>query len=182
VWLREACITVLGSGHMPAASGSFGSAMSVLIYLFAWLVMRKLGWHGWAFELLIVPAGVVISCMLSLRWGDWAISYFQRKDPKPFVLDEFAGQWTSLWLLSPLAGDSAAAMVALAAGQFFWFRLFDVIKPPPANSIDRSWPGAWGVLFDDVFAGIYANIVGQVLWRLVAPASVAAWIPLIGGA
>jgi phosphatidylglycerophosphatase A len=53
---------------------------------------------------------------------------------------------------------------AVLAVQFFLFRLFDVVKPPPARQLERL-PAGWGILLDDLAAGIYANIVGQVVFR-----------------
>jgi len=54
--------------------------------------------------------------------------------------------------------------LALVAIQFFLFRVFDVVKPPPARQLE-ALPAGWGVLLDDLAAGVYANIVGQILWR-----------------
>ena len=63
--------------------------------------------------------------------------------------------------------DLRSALVVLAV-QFFLFRLFDVIKPPPGRRLEKLH-GGWGIVLDDVFAGIYANLVGQAIirWFLV---------------
>lgn len=173
--LREAVLTVLGSGYAPFASGSWGSLAALLIFVAAWITSRTAGLSPALFDGLIVVPAIVVASALGIRWGDWAIARWGRKDPKPFVLDEFAGQWIALLVLPPLAFQSPAAAAAVLGGQFFLFRLFDVIKPPPAGYIDRTWPGGWGITCDDLFAGVYANVVGQILWRLTP---LATWVGL----
>jgi phosphatidylglycerophosphatase A len=173
--LREAVLTVLGSGYAPFASGSWGSLAALLIFVAAWIISRTAGLSPMLFDGLIVLPAIVAASVLGIRWGDWAIARWGRKDPKPFVLDEFAGQWIALLALPPLACESPAAAAAVFGGQFFLFRLFDVIKPPPAGTIDRTWPGGWGITCDDLFAGLYANVVGQILWRLTP---LATWVGL----
>jgi phosphatidylglycerophosphatase A len=80
------------------------------------------------------------------------------KDPGIVVVDEVVGQWVSLLLL-PLTP------VTVALG-FLLFRLLDVVKPWPARDFERL-PGGWGIMADDVMAGIYANLlvrVGLLVW------------------
>lgn len=173
--LREAVLTVLGSGYAPFASGSWGSLASLLLFIAAWVATRSAAVTPPVFDLLIVAPLIALASFLGIRWGDWAITRWGRKDPKPFVLDEFAGQWIALLALPPLACSSPIAAATVLGGQFFLFRLFDVIKPPPAGHIDRAWPGGWGITCDDLVAGLYANIVGQLLWRLTP---VASWLGL----
>lgn len=118
---------------------------------------------------LIVDAVVLLAvagaCVAAVAWGRWAIERFARKDPKPFVLDEFAGQCLALLALPPLADDSGAGLASVLVGQFLLFRFFDILKPPPARQLERL-PEGWGILCDDLMAGVYANVLGQVLWRL----------------
>lgn len=176
--LREAVLTVLGSGYAPFASGSWGSLAAVVLFVGAWSAARAAGLPAMMFDALVVLPAIIVASILGIRWGDWAIARWGRKDPKPFVLDEFAGQWIALLVLPPLALASPLGAAAVLAGQFFFFRLFDVIKPFPAGAIDRSWPGGWGITCDDLFAGLYANLIGQLLWRLTP---LALWIGLERG-
>jgi len=74
----------------------------------------------------------------------------------PDVLD--AGQLVSLL--------ATGAGVAGAIVSFFFFRVFDVIKPWPANRAERL-PGGWGIMTDDLVAGVYANLVLLVLMKLL---------------
>ena len=81
-------------------------------------------------------------------------------DPSEIVVDEVAGQWLLLAFLFP-------TWQAYAVG-FFFFRLFDVIKPWPVCVADRKIKGGLGVMFDDMLAGIYPVILFLLL-QLVAP-------------
>lgn len=86
--------------------------------------------------------------------GTWAAHEAERalggKDPGAIVIDEVAGMTLSVVALPPTAG------VLLAA--FVLFRLFDVLKPYPANALQRL-PGGVGVMIDDLVAGLYALLV-----------------------
>ena len=167
----ELSITVLYSGYAPFASGSWGSLAAALLYAIpAALLLFGIGPAvqmdlTWILESLILVPGIVLSVLLSIWWGDWALEKFGAKDPKPFVLDEFAGQWIAFVAL-PMAATNGdlLSFAAIVFGQFFFFRLFDVLKVPPAAQLE-GLPSGWGVLCDDLMAGVYANLVGQILWR-----------------
>lgn len=79
-------------------------------------------------------------------------------DPSIVVIDEIVGIWIALLLLPK-------TVVAYAVA-FLLFRLFDVLKPQPARALERL-PGGWGIMLDDVVAGVYANLGAQgMLWLL----------------
>jgi phosphatidylglycerophosphatase A len=168
--LKKACITVLGSGYLPLAPGSWGSLAAALIYAAAWGIVSTAG-LAWPTIDLICLAGVAAASLLAVRWGEWAVVRFAGRDPKPFVLDEFAGQWVALLFL-PAAGGGWFAAAVVIGGQFVLFRALDVIKPPPARGLERLRAG-WGILLDDLVAGAYANVLGQLLWRATP---LAAWL------
>lgn len=164
-WVKTACITVLGSGFAPIAPGSWGSLVAVGLFVPVWL-LAAWGWMPRAGVELVTVAGILLASVLAVAWGQWAIARFGKQDPGQFVLDEFAGQWVTLLAL-PVALDAALLTVAAAlAGQFFLFRLCDIIKPPPARQMERL-PAGWGILVDDLFAGLYANLLGQLGWWLL---------------
>lgn len=172
--LRELVLTVLGTGHIPIVPATWASLAALLLY--GWLVIG-LAWAGapaWLVDPALPLAGAVAASVLSLAWGEWAIARFGSKDPRPFVLDEFAGQWLALaWLPVAVSGGLAPLAAALTL-QFVLFRVFDILKPPPVFQLQRL-PGGWGVLADDLMAGVYANLVGQWLWRF---APLGAWLGL----
>ncbi len=167
--LKEACITVLGSGYLPLAPGSWGSLAAALVYAAVWGLIIAVG-PAWPAIDLICLTGAATASAGAIAWGNWAVARFGSGDPKPFVLDEFAGQWVALLVLPAPAGWLPAAVVI--GGQFVLFRVFDVLKPPPARGLERL-PAGWGILLDDLVAGAYANALGQLLWRATP---LAAWL------
>ncbi|MCR9176095.1 MAG: phosphatidylglycerophosphatase A [Alphaproteobacteria bacterium] len=142
--------TGLGSGYLPKAPGTWGSALAALL---AWPIMGFGGAPALALAAIMVTGlGFKATAVYQERSG--------RKDPGPVVVDEVSGQWIAL-LACPL--DPLWFLAGFAA-----FRLFDITKPPPARQIDRNMGGAAGVMLDDVVAGLYA--AGAVLaarWALV---------------
>jgi phosphatidylglycerophosphatase A len=168
--IKTACITVLGSGFLWPP-GTWGSAVAALGFLLVWWLIGLAAGPRAVID-IVLAAGVLVSSAMCVIWGEWAIRRFQRADPHEFVLDEFAGQWVALLAL-PLAGPvDAIALAAVVFGQFILFRLADIVKPPPARQFERL-PAGWGILMDDLMAGVYANIAGQFLWRMTP---LAAWI------
>jgi phosphatidylglycerophosphatase A len=129
-----------GSGLSPFAPGTAGSAAALL----PWLLLR---------ELPMVWVLVIIFATFLL--GVWAsnvvIERIGISDPGVIVWDEFVGQWITLLplLLWP------AHWLWMLAG-FFIFRVFDVVKPWPCSWADRRVKGGFGVMLDDVLAGIYS--------------------------
>ena len=137
--LRVRIATLFGVGRFPIASGTVGSAATLPFAL----LLARLG------VLPLILATVVVTLV-----GIWAAGAAERhygvKDPSPVVVDEAAGQMVALVLLPPV--------LAVGVASFFLFRLFDVLKPPPARQLERI-PGGAGIVLDDVAAGIYANLV-----------------------
>jgi phosphatidylglycerophosphatase A len=141
--------TGAGSGYAPVASGTFGSAAGLVLY--ALLVQLSP---------LLFLAGTVAIIPLGVWAAGHAERIFGREDDGRIVIDEIAGMLVSLAFL-PVGLE-----VALVG--FFLFRLFDIVKPPPVRGME-SLPGGLGVMLDDLLAGVYANLVGQVLWRVIWP-------------
>lgn len=168
--LKTMCITVLGSGFLPIAPGTWGSLVAAAAFAGLWLLAVATGAPRSGLE-GVTLVGVIVASWMSVRWGGWAIARFGRSDPKPFVLDEFAGQWAGLLMLPLTYSSGGWAVACVLGGQFLLFRAFDVVKPPPARQAE-ALPAGWGILIDDLIAGVYANLVGQVIWRLTPLAGV----------
>jgi phosphatidylglycerophosphatase A len=81
-----------------------------------------------------------------------------QKDPGEIVVDEVVGMWITLALVPP--------SISLYVIGFALFRVFDIFKPWPVNWADRQLPGAFGVMVDDVLAGIYALVIMAFLVAL----------------
>ncbi len=164
--MRRLWMTGLGLGYAPVASGTFGSAGACAIALVVWLLAGQVGWLAgldacWIVLALLASAGCV-------AWGPWASEHFAGRcrkhgDPGQVVLDEWAGQWVALVAIPMVTFDRALAVLAV---QFLLFRVFDVTKPPPGRQMEKLH-GGWGILLDDVVAGLYANFAGQVVFRLL---------------
>ncbi|MBE3098474.1 MAG: phosphatidylglycerophosphatase A [Planctomycetes bacterium] len=158
--------TFFGIGLLPGPAGTYASAATAAILLPA----HWLGAPWWG-----VAAAAAAACALSLYAGRNAEQVFGSKDPRPFVLDEVAGMliaglaaWTPWATWTPWAAWTAP-LVALAIA-FLWFRVTDVVKPPPVRQLERL-PGAWGILMDDVAAGLLSFGLGAaslaILGRLI---------------
>ena len=139
VWVA----TVAGVGDFPVAPGTVGSAVAVILVA--------------ALDTIpLTPAGhfALLALLVALIFflGVWAAGqsekFFGRTDPRSVVIDEVAGQMVA-FLLFP-----QASWKLLLAG-FALFRIFDISKPFPAGRAERL-PGGWGIMVDDVIAGVYA--------------------------
>jgi phosphatidylglycerophosphatase A len=92
------------------------------------------------------------SCVLAIKYGGWAESYWKRKDPRHFVLDEFAS-----FFLTVLIFETPNPFVT-AFWAFFATRVLDILKPPPIKRLEQL-PDGWGMLLDDLAAAIYAGLL-----------------------
>ncbi|NTW54475.1 MAG: phosphatidylglycerophosphatase A [Chlorobaculum sp.] len=130
--------SAFGLGYAPVAPGTVASAAAALVYLYVPVIREPL-WFA-PLIALSVALGVWSGGMMEDDYGE---------DPSQAVIDEVAGQWLALLFIpaSPLA-------VLLA---FILFRLFDILKPGPVDWAQRL-PGGWGIMSDDVLAGVFANL------------------------
>lgn len=111
----------------------------------------------------IIPF-VIIALFIA---GTYATHVYTTKtgkhDPKEVVVDEVVGQLITLYAASPIMGSlpdhGGVAGYSILFASFVLFRLFDILKPWPVGWADRKVPGAFGVMLDDVLAGVMASIV-----------------------
>jgi len=132
-----------GSGFLPKAPGTFGSAVAVALW---WWSLTALD-----------PIGQLVVIILVAALGTWLTARVQARydvsDPGAIVIDEFAGQWLVLL--------AAPAELWVAVAGFALFRLFDIWKPWPVGYLERNVGGAFGVMVDDLAAGVMGLIVLQ---------------------
>ncbi|GGH25394.1 phosphatidylglycerophosphatase A [Cribrihabitans marinus] len=147
--------TLGGIGYLRPAPGTWGSLAALPM---AW-ALHELG----GFLLL------ALATVLALVIGTWAAEAMTRDredmDPREFVMDEVAGQFTALWAVSYPAWANDIDILALWPGwivAFVLFRIFDMWKVGPVGWADRQ-KGATGVMMDDVIAGIMAAVGVVVL-------------------
>jgi phosphatidylglycerophosphatase A len=142
--------TFFGAGLGKPGPGTWGSIAAVLL----WAAYAKFA-HPTPHALLIALAiGIVLSITLGVPASTIAAREAGREDPGFVVVDEVAGQWIAL-LFSPF--DWRHGLIALVL-----FRLFDITKPFPARQLENL-PEGWGIVFDDVAAGLYALGVAFLL-------------------
>jgi len=140
------------SGYAPAMPGTAGSVVGVAIW---WLVFRPLWERSPAAAIALWAVTFAAGCFIAGR----AEEIFDEPDSSRIVIDEICGMVATMFF-------NPAGWLYLAAG-FALFRLFDIVKPFPAGLIDRRIPGGAGVMFDDLAAAIYANLVLQIASRLI---------------
>jgi len=128
-----------GAGLFPGMPGTFGTAAAIPLYL----LVNFLHTRYQALFLLIIIIGAIWSshrsqCILGTV------------DPHEIVIDEVAGFLLSIIFLP-------FTLRNLIAG-FFLFRFFDILKPPPIKMIEEKVKGGWGIVFDDLAAGVYTYL------------------------
>jgi phosphatidylglycerophosphatase A len=141
--------TWFGSGLLPAVPGTWGSLAALP---FAAVIVFYFG-----------PIALLLATVLVFALGVWTSELVARAigdhDPSEVVVDEVAGQWLTLALL-PLDP------VIYGLG-FVVFRVFDILKPWPVSWADQKLPGGWGIMTDDILAGIYAGLLCYLVTLLV---------------
>jgi phosphatidylglycerophosphatase A len=139
----------LGSGFSPLAPGTMGS----LVGLVSFVPLARL-------PLTVVISGVVVVTIGGIIAADHVARLLQMKDPGVVVIDEVVGMWITLLGVPPTPASFVLG--------FLLFRFMDVVKPWPARRLE-ALPSGWGIMADDVMAGLYANVA----LRLVS-----LWLPL----
>lgn len=135
--------TLGGLGRVPIGPGT---AASLVAAGCCWPLL----WLGWPLHLAATTVLAVVAIVACHR----AAEEFDGPDPPCIVIDEFVGMWVAALALPLQAYDLAAA--------FLLFRLFDVVKPAPLPRLER-WPGGWGIVGDDIAAGLLARATWWLL-------------------
>jgi phosphatidylglycerophosphatase A len=157
--LGRLIVTGLGTGYLPVAPGTWGSAAVGAVFLaVAWgSAGRQVCVTG---TMAAIALAATVGCVLLGRFAEAA---FGKKDPGRCTLDEWAGQAVALCGL-PLSGGWRTWLIS-AGVAFAAFRAFDIVKPPPVNRLQRL-PHGWGIVADDLAAAVYANLAAQLVLRL----------------
>ena len=137
-----------GSGYSPLASGTVGTLAAIPFYI--WLARLSLPLY-----LLTLIAFFFLACWVSGK----AEMLFGEKDSGKIVIDEVVGYLVTMTAIP-------VDWRFMVAG-FFLFRFFDIVKPPPANWFDRKLKNGYGVVLDDVAAGVYAWLCLVILARFL---------------
>lgn len=156
-------LTTFGLGHMRPFPGTWGSLPTVIIaaiLVFSGQCPRE---NPWLFNAVMLAILVFFTLACATR-GDEAEAIFLTKDPSQVVADETAGQAIPFLFLPAAAFTSPATSIWTILLAFISFRVMDILKPWPVNQVQR-YPGGWGVVLDDILAGVLALGVMQLVTR-----------------
>ena len=146
--MREFFLYGLNSGLLPKAPGTWGSIVGAIIGYFILLILPQ----STLFLLAILITLIAVK----------EINIYEKEtkihDDKRIVIDEIAGMWIAM----SLAGGSILATIL----SFIYFRILDIKKPSIIGKIDEKVDGGWGVMGDDLVAGIFAGIMSAGSYAL----------------
>jgi len=139
--------TGFGVGFSPLVPGTMGTLVAIPLYLILSSIPSPV--YEWT----------VITFFFLASWiSDRAQTYWGKKDDQRIVIDEIMGFFIAMmWM------PRKATFMIIG---FFIFRFFDILKPPPIRRLEKVG-GGYGVVLDDVMAGVYANIVLQVIRLMI---------------
>jgi phosphatidylglycerophosphatase A len=162
-------VTTFGVGYLPLAPGTWGSMVGVIIYLsVAWAeasVGINLLENGWRMEQIAAWFHAVnliiflLFCLLGIWAASRATKLFKHKDPSQAVVDEVIGQ-IIVFLFIPFGVHWGFVLAG-----FLLFRLFDIWKPYPINSL-QNLPAGIGVCADDILAGVYGGVCLTLIYAI----------------
>jgi phosphatidylglycerophosphatase A len=139
--------TGFGVGYSPIAPGTAGTLITIPIYYFLSAIPSP-----------IYETTLIAFFFLSVWISENAEIFFGKKDDPRIVIDEMMGFLiTMIWL---------PKTTFFVITGFFLFRFFDILKPFPIRRIEQRWSGGYGVVLDDVLAGVYANIILQFIYLI----------------
>ena len=139
--------TGIFSGYAPFASGTFGSLVGIGFFFIP---------HFEQIQILI-PA-IILFLFIGVFVATKVSTYLKDSDPSVVVIDEIVGMWISCSLLPKTFFSLFLAFVL--------FRVFDIWKPFPVRQLEYL-RGGWGIMLDDVAAGLYANIIARIILTFV---------------
>ena len=154
-------VTLFGIGKIKKIPGSVAS-LATTIFLFFLLHMLKISPN-------FILAFVIIIFFISLYAVNIFIKDLENKDPKEVVIDEFIGQSIPICLyeIAHQGAKEISQVLTFYFIMFVLFRIFDIAKPYPVNYYDRNFKNSFGVVMDDVCAGLYVVAV-LVLYMVIA--------------
>ena len=141
------------AGLSPWAPGTAGSFLAVVLAPFVYLPLT-LPWRLAVLALLFV-VGALAASRAEILLG--------RQDPGCVVIDELVGQWISMLCLGSFSLSSTGKAILFLMVPFLFFRFVDILKPWPVHASESWLPAGWGIMIDDVLAGIWALLCVSVI-------------------
>ena len=152
-------LTMCSIGYSKYAPGTVASFITSIMFIF---------FYNLQVNILILALSVGLIFIYSVHAIDYSKNFFEEIDSKEIVIDEFVGQ--SIPLLTVynfLQKNDIGSFVLYTLLAFFLFRLFDIFKPYPIYKIDENIKNGFGVMFDDVLAGVYSSVVILILFSFI---------------
>ena len=160
--MKRLLTSCFGLGLLPIAPGTWGSLPPVLVFV----LMCYFGASA-VLTSVAMAALVLAGSIICVKYAPAIIALYGKIDPREVVVDEVAGQAVTFlpvrFLLTGVLSSSQIWVITLLG--FFLFRFFDISKPWPIRKLE-ALPEGWGILADDLLAGVYAAIVLAVCVRL----------------
>ena len=153
-------VTLFGIGKLKKIPGSYASLATTIFLFFVFHILN--------FSANIVLIGIIIIFLISLYAVNVFIKNLDDKDPKEIVIDEFIGQSIPICLYE-IAHEGAKEtneVLTFYFIMFILFRIFDIVKPYPVSYYDKNFKNSFGVIMDDVCAGLYVVAV-LVLYMVI---------------
>jgi phosphatidylglycerophosphatase A len=149
--MKRLLTSCFGLGWLPLAPGSWGSLPSAIIFGLACYFDGSA-----AIVVSLMIALIIAGSVVCVKFSYVAVAATGKEDPNEVVADEIAGQALTFLamplMMADVSGRQIASIVALG---YFLFRLFDTVKPWPSYRLEEL-PAGWGILADDLMAGVYA--------------------------
>jgi phosphatidylglycerophosphatase A len=142
-------VTMFGLGNIKFMPGTFGSLATTIILYYLFHILN------------ISPNLILIGLMIIFIYSFYAVSSHIKnrtdKDPKHIIIDEFLGQSIPIYLYEISHGTTKESNEAIIYYVLFFilFRYFDIMKPFPINFFDKNFKNSFGVIMDDICAGLY---------------------------
>ena len=151
---------MLGIGKIKKIPGSFASLATTLLLFFLFHVLKILP--------SIILTAVIIIFFISLYAVNFFIKNLDNKDPKEVVIDEFIGQSIPICLyeIAHEGTKEISQVLTFYFIMFILFRIFDIVKPYPVSYYDKNFKNSFGVIMDDVCAGLYV-VAFLVLYMVI---------------
>ena len=153
-------VTLFGIGRLKKIPGSYASLATTIFLFFLF--------HIFNISANIVLISIILIFFISLYAVNIFIKDLDNKDPKEVVIDEFIGQSIPICLyeIAHVGTKETSQVLTFYFIMFILFRIFDIIKPYPVSYYDKNFKNSFGVIMDDVCAGLYVVAV-LVLYMVI---------------
>lgn len=162
--MKRLLTSCFGLGRLPVCPGTWGSLPPAVVFaLLSWFAAPP------GLIAFVMAAFVLAGSIVCIRFSPSVINVTGKTDPSEIVADEFAGQSVAYLAVLFFTAEAFAAVqiVVITLLGFLLFRLFDILKPWPIRRLEK-FPKGWGILADDLLAGVYAGLALFIFQRFWA--------------